>query len=243
MRINLILHRGPNLEPNIEGLRKAVRLQIIDAVAVGPAINTKIGSLQPTRYRLSVEWKEESAVAILNWLAQWNAELLRRLPETPLLYDSGAVYKQEPGVEVWMDILCIYAKGFDDCDGLACARAGELLAKGGSALKSGETYHNKVSKPLVVDVFLRTRSEPEAPKLYHCLVRYRPSAKHTWAEDDPSARLGMLGTIDQKQADRWARAKGHRNPNRPRTPRRPRNPNRVHPQHPKKRVLIRRRRR
>src|SRR5688500_19684237 len=50
----------------------------------------------------------------------------------PLLYDAGVVYRRELD-ETWCDFLNMLAQGHEDCDGLAAARAGELLARGWAA--------------------------------------------------------------------------------------------------------------
>ena len=63
-------------------------------------------------------------------------------------------------------------------------------------------------------VMLTTRSTPDAPGLYHCIVRYRVGGR--WHRDDPSARLGMNGgRIDPLVKARWAaRASAQTRPER-----------------------------
>jgi hypothetical protein len=109
--------------------------------------------------------------------------------------------------ETWCDYLNMLAQGHEDCDGLAAARAGELLARGAGALRPGEEGYAEARRAglstIPAEVMLTTRSRPEAPGLYHCIVRYRVG--RTWLRDDPSARLGMHGgRIDPLVKERWA---------------------------------------
>jgi hypothetical protein len=155
---------------------------------------------------VKLAFDERAALRLLNWLAQENAILLRAQPDLPLLYDSGVTYRRETD-ETWCDFLNMLAQGHEDCDGLAAARAGELIARGFKALRPGdEGYeHAARSRPasLTAEVLLTTRSRPEAPGLYHCIVRYRVGSR--WFRDDPSARLGMNGgRIDPLVKQRWA---------------------------------------
>ncbi|MBK7759539.1 MAG: hypothetical protein IPI35_24710 [Deltaproteobacteria bacterium] len=109
------------------------------------------------------------------------------------MYQSGVVYKRET-TETWSDYINLLAQGWEDCDSLAAARAGELLARGARALSSGDGGYKEAKRlklrRIRAEVFLRTRSRPDEPGLYHCLVRYRVGGR--WYFDDPSARLGML---------------------------------------------------
>ena len=82
---------------------------------------------------VKLAFDEQAAVRLLNWLARENATILRARPDLPGLYASGVRYKREPD-EIWCDYLTLLAMGHEDCDGLAAARAGELLARGGTAL-------------------------------------------------------------------------------------------------------------
>jgi hypothetical protein len=141
---------------------------------------------------VKLAFDEKGALRLLNWLAQENAIIVRAQPELPLLYDSGVVYRRELD-ETWCDYLNMLAQGHEDCDGLAAARAGELIAKGWRALSQGDQG---------------------SPGLYHCIVRYRVG--RTWHRDDPSARLGMHGgRIDPLVKQRWsARAEAQVQPER-----------------------------
>jgi hypothetical protein len=105
----------------------------------------------------------------------------------------------------------LLAQGHEDCDGLAAARAGELLARGWKALRAGDEGFELARRlrpaSIRAEVMLTTRSEPNNPGLYHCIVRYRLGDR--WFRDDPSARLGMRGgRIDPLVSARWAARSG-----------------------------------
>ena len=154
-------------------------------------------------------------VDVLNALARHNERQYRADSSLPPLYRSGVRYLRneqdlwcmarpdacsERVGELWCDIVKIYELGFEDCDGLAAARAGELLARGASALtqRDGPAFYvarARRAREIQAQVFLRTRQpEGERGGLYHCLVRYRLRLGRNWSRwftDDPSARLGM----------------------------------------------------
>lgn len=142
---------------------------------------------------VALAFSEQDAVSLLNWLARTNARILRENPGLPGLYASGVVYRRETD-ETWSDYINLLAQGWEDCDSLAAARAGELLARGQSALAPEDGGYREAKRRklrrIPAEVFLRTRARPDAPGLYHCLVRYRVGGR--WYYDDPSARLGML---------------------------------------------------
>jgi hypothetical protein len=142
---------------------------------------------------VALAFSEVDAVSLLNWLARTNSRILRENPALPGLYPSGVVYKRETE-ETWSDYVNLLAQGWEDCDSLAAARAGELLARGWKALQPGDGGYAEAKRrklaSIPAEVFLRTRSKPDQPGLYHCLVRYRLG--RMWHYDDPSARLGML---------------------------------------------------
>ncbi|MCB9765630.1 MAG: hypothetical protein H6739_38000 [Alphaproteobacteria bacterium] len=160
------------------------------------------------RITVRLAFDENAALRLLNWLATENARILRSRPELPLLYDTGVVYRRERS-ETWSDVICMLAQGWEDCDALAAARAGELMARGFRALAPGEggyaTAHALALDTIHAEVMLTTRSEPDRPGLYHCITRYRVGER--WHRDDPSARLGMNGPIDPAVRRRWARAR------------------------------------
>jgi len=166
---------------------------------------------------VKLAFDERAALRLLNWLAQENAHLLRAHPDLPLLYDSGVVYRRETDEtdETWCDYLNMLAQGHEDCNGLAAARAGELIAKGIGALRPGDagyedarraspaTARRAAPATIHAEMVLTARSTPDQPGLYHCIVRYRVGGR--WHRDDPSARLGMNGgRIDPLVKARWA---------------------------------------
>lgn len=159
---------------------------------------------------VKLAFDEQAALRLLNWLARENAIILRAQPDLPLLYDSGVFYQRETD-ETWCDFLNMLAQGHEDCDGLAAARAGELIARGHNALRPGDAGFTQAQRlrpaTIPAEVMLTTRSRPEAPGLYHCIVRYRVG--RSWHRDDPSARLGMNGgRIDPLVRQRWAARRG-----------------------------------
>ena len=139
---------------------------------------------------LKMAFAEGAALRLLNWLAKENARIIRARPDLPGLYAAGVRYQREPD-EVWCDYLTLLAVGHEDCDGLAAARAGELLARGGKALspKDGGYRKGRRLRSIQAEVLLLTTSGKLQPGQYHCIVRYRVGGK--WYRDDPSARLGM----------------------------------------------------
>ena len=143
---------------------------------------------------MKLAFDEGAALRLLNWLAQENARILRARPDLPGLYDAGVRYRREPD-EVWCDYLTMLAVGHEDCDGLAAARAGELLARGGRALSPQDPGYRRGRglRSIEAEVLLLTRSERFQPGLYHCIVRYRVGSR--WYRDDPSLRLGMRSEV------------------------------------------------
>ena len=156
---------------------------------------------------VKLAFDEMGALRLLNWLARENAIILRARPDLPLLYDSGVVYRREQD-ETWCDYLNMLAQGHEDCDGLAAARAGELLARGYRALRPGDGGYEQARRlrlsSIHAEPMLRTRSREDEPGLYHVIVRYRVGNR--WYRDDPSARLGMNGAISADVRRRWATA-------------------------------------
>ena len=143
--------------------------------------------------KVALTFNERDAVSLLNWLARCNARLLRERPSLPLLYATSVRYGREEE-ETWSDFIQLLAQGWEDCDALAAARAGELLARGWRALSPRDPGYasakaaNLTSIP--AEVALTTQLRPGEHGLYHCVVRYVVNGV-AWF-DDPSARLGML---------------------------------------------------
>jgi hypothetical protein len=179
---------------------------------------------------------ECAAVRLLNWLAGENARIFRVYDRRaqakgeallPGVYESGVRYEREEE-EVWSDYLNLLVQGHEDCDALAAARAGELMARGYRALRpknrldpvrypgdGGFAYARDRKVPSIqAEVIITTRAVNGRPGLYHCIVRYRVGGRTYY--DDPSARLGMLGdpsapeTRDALVADGLGPAKGAR---------------------------------
>ncbi len=141
---------------------------------------------------VKLAFDEAAAVRLLNWLAQENAIILRNRPDLPSLYSAGVRYRRERD-ETWCDYLSLLAAGHEDCDGLAAARAGELLARGWHALGPSDPGFDEARRlalaSIRAEVMLITPSGRHQPGQYHCIVRYRVGDR--WHRDDPSARLGM----------------------------------------------------
>jgi hypothetical protein len=156
---------------------------------------------------VKLAFDEMGALRLLNWLARENAVILRARPDLPLLYDSGVIYRREID-ETWSDYLNLLAEGHEDCDALSAARAGELIARGWQAMAPGDEGWELAAKlkpaSIAAEVMLRTRTRPDEPGMYHCIVRY-PLGK-SWFRDDPSARLGMRGTLHPSIWKRWLAA-------------------------------------
>jgi len=135
----------------------------------------------------------QPVLRLLNWLAQENRRILIQQPDLPGLYDSGVVYRRE-AEETWCDYLLMLAQGWEDCDGLSAARAGEIMARGAAALQPGDQGFAEARRlapgtPIKAGVYMTTRVPRGATGLYHCVTRYQIG--NTIYRDDPSARLGM----------------------------------------------------
>lgn len=146
------------------------------------------------RIIVELAFDEAAALRLLNWLAGENARIFLSHPGLPGLYESGVRYKPEKDEE-WADYINLLLKGHEDCDALAAARAGELMARGAHALsRERGDYGAKEAWRLGLEhirakVILRTRIEPGETGLYHCIVKYWVGGRAFY--DDPSARLGM----------------------------------------------------
>ncbi len=161
--------------------------------------------------RLHLAFRETAAVSLLNWLARENARQLIRDPSLPGLYGSGVEYDRETE-ETWSDYINLLAQGWEDCDALAAARAGEIRARGYRALTPGdggfEEARDRRLTAIPAEVFLRTRAGVGRPGLYHCLVRYPVGGRMYF--DDPSARLGMLSRrLDAREVQQRLHLQSH----------------------------------
>ena len=142
---------------------------------------------------VALTFNERDAVSLLNWLARCNARLLRERPTLPLLYATSVRYGREEE-ETWSDYIQLLAQGWEDCDALAAARAGELIARGWKALSPSDPGYAAAKaarlESIPSEVALTTSIRKGEHGLYHCVVRYVVNGT-AWF-DDPSARLGML---------------------------------------------------
>ncbi len=143
--------------------------------------------------KVALTFNERDAVSLLNWLARCNARLLRERPSLPLLYATSVKYGREEE-ELWSDYIQLLAQGWEDCDALAAARAGELIARGWKALSPRDPGYASAKATglttIPTEVALTTSVREGEHGLYHCVVRYVVNGT-AWY-DDPSARLGML---------------------------------------------------
>ena len=104
----------------------------------------------------------------LDALTAFDVGWLTLHPSTPRLYDSGVRYKREPrGREKWQTIPLLFARGFGDCEDLACARAAELIV------------HHGITEARAIPY--RTRSGG-----WHIVVQVGPTET-----EDPSSRARM----------------------------------------------------
>jgi len=146
------------------------------------------------RIVVELAFEEGAALRLLNWLAGENRRILQGMPELPGLYESHVVYRPEEEEE-WADYLNLLLKGYEDCDALAAARAGELMARGYRALDPARgdggavVAHDLRLRSIPAKVILRTRVNPGESGLYHCIVKYWVAGRRYY--DDPSIRLGM----------------------------------------------------
>jgi len=143
--------------------------------------------------RIALTFNERDALSLLNWLARCNARLLRERPSLPLLYATSVRYEREEE-ELWSDFIQLLAQGCEDCDALASARAGELIARGWRALSPRDPGYAAAKaanlSTIPAEVVLTTSVREGEHGLYHCVVRYVVGGT-VWF-DDPSARLGLL---------------------------------------------------
>jgi hypothetical protein len=98
------------------------------------------------------EAQREIALALLlEGVVRLNCYLIKR-HNLPSIYDSGVRYKRD-GSEDWLNVLEIIKRGYDDCEGLASARAAEWRVNRGVpaaviVVRTGpKTLHAMVSLP------------------------------------------------------------------------------------------------
>lgn len=143
---------------------------------------------------LDIRGNARSWLILLESLVEINVAILEDEPDFPALYGSGVRYRREVE-ERWVDCAGVLRDLVEDCDSLSAWRAAELRVRGWRALLPGQPGYREAKRlrlqSIDAQVFLR---RPKNDSLYHALVVYRVGRE--LYEDDPSARLGMLGSID-----------------------------------------------
>ena len=103
-------------------------------------------------------------------------EILREMPGIPPLYTSGVVYRYQPAVDDWQDILRALMTRGASCNSLAAWRCAELQHEGENAVP-----------------YIRSRSTVGANgqnfDIFHVIVRRPLPSPYDW--EDPSVQLGM----------------------------------------------------
>ena len=167
-------------------------------VELGDAPTQRAASARPLSIELRMTKSERGLVELLNLIARHNRDLMWERPDLPLLYESGVRYQREPR-EIWSDYLATLEQGHEDCDALAAARAGELMAWGHEAMSpvdGGFAAARRAGlRSIPAWVQLHTRGVHGSANLYHCVVIYR--VLDQFYRDDPSARLGMYPDGDR----------------------------------------------
>ena len=158
--------------------------------------------------QLLIDFRPERVLPWFNTMAAHNADLFLEKPGLPLLYDSGVVYAQEK-LERFSDYVEMLKSGHEDCDSLAPARAGELIARGWRAMRDGDAGYAlaEETRPRTIKAlcFISTSSREDDPApLFHVEVEYWIDGRRF--TDDPSERLGMNGQYDPFVVARWRRA-------------------------------------
>ncbi len=113
-------------------------------------------------------------VILMDALAKVNVTWLEAHPETSPLYQAPVKYHFDPDEpDPWQDIPSTIAKGYGDCEDLACWRIAEYRIKGIDA------------RPLI-----RWRKNENGKYTYHALLRL-PDGR----TEDPSVSMGMKGKM------------------------------------------------
>lgn len=119
--------------------------------------------------------KFEVLQKLLDCLTLANVLYLRRRPRTPLLYESGVRYVEEPsGRDEWQDIEDTIARASGDCEDLACWRVAELRV----------VYREKALHHITVSDI--PDKSGQIVTTYHIAVQ-----RANGLVEDPSKRLGM----------------------------------------------------
>ena len=115
----------------------------------------------------------EYLAAALDCLIAWDTTYLLRHPNTPLLYESGVRYEEEPlGAEFWRDIPTVLKYGTADCEDLCAWLIAEKRVRFGVP-----------ARPFIIPQLRKN-----GKYLYHIAVA-TPDAPG--GVEDPSRKLGM----------------------------------------------------
>lgn len=163
--------------------------------AVQPIVVGADGDRVTEYLMVTIDDNATSVQDIGDAMARHNAKLIQARGLPPL-YDSGVKYKTEEG-EFWWDAQEILNNGFDDCEGLAAYRAGEILAAGGEAA----VVTRKIAVPQAF------AGGGGGGRLFHALVRAL-DRNGKLEYDDPSVRLGMPSPTWYAESLRRDRAAG-----------------------------------
>lgn len=143
---------------------------------------------------MDIKGNPRAWLELLEALVRINEGILQDEPDFPALYGSGVRYQREIE-ERFVDVAGVLRDGIEDCDSLSAWRCAEFRVRGWLALLPSHPGYREAKRmrlrSIRSQVFLR---RPKNDNLYHALVVYRVGTEIY--EDDPSARLGMLGTID-----------------------------------------------
>lgn len=127
--------------------------------------------------QLALGDRHDLVMALANALVNINAAYLDKVPNTPLLYESGVTYHNQPGeqhpgqLDRWRDIPRLIQAGYGACEDLAAWRVAELNAGGETGARIG---------------VITQQSPVDGSVMYHVVV-----IRANGQPEDPSALLGM----------------------------------------------------
>jgi hypothetical protein len=159
--------------------------------------------LRPVRIALTLPTISERAIELAGEaLARANEDVLRATPGAPGLWDAAVVYQLEPQGEDWYGIPELLQRGAGDCEDLAAAEVAYLRVRGAAALLPGDPLWPIRHVLHRADIGFRVQRTGDSD--YHCVVHVTVDGQ-VW-EDDPSARLGMIGRLfDPLILSHWRR--------------------------------------
>lgn len=121
-------------------------------------------------------------LAALDLLVMRNEQWLHRRPDTPLLYESGVYYQEEPdGEEEFASIPRVLRLGSGDCDDLTAYRVAELRVRFGDVNARPYLIGNQTAPDYIQ---------------YHVMVM-----RGDGMIEDPSLILGMGDTAEAVRED------------------------------------------